>query len=86
MSKSLGNTQDPLKFVEGGNDQKKEPAYGADVLRLWVSSVDFQGDVSIGPNIIAQVCLSSRIKPSSLQGAKREVQGLCLHFHEIMER
>lgn len=55
MSKSLGNTQDPLTFVEGGSDQKKEPAYGADVLRLWVSSVDFQGDVSIGPNIIAQV-------------------------------
>ena len=55
MSKSLGNTQDPLTFVEGGSDQKKEPAYGADVLRLWVSSVDFQGDVPIGPNIIAQV-------------------------------
>lgn len=55
MSKSLGNTQDPLAFVEGGSDQKKDPAFGADVLRLWVSSVDFQGDVPIGPNIIAQV-------------------------------
>ena len=55
MSKSIGNTQDPLAFVEGGQDQKKDPAYGADVLRLWVSSVDFQNDVAIGPNIIAQV-------------------------------
>lgn len=59
MSKSLGNTQDPLAIIEGGKDAKKEPAFGADVLRLWVASVDFQGDVLIGPNIIAQVTSGS---------------------------
>ena len=33
MSKSLGNTVDPRAVIEGGRDEKKEPAYGADVLR-----------------------------------------------------
>ncbi|MEM6713989.1 MAG: class I tRNA ligase family protein, partial [Cyanobacteria bacterium P01_C01_bin.147] len=34
--------------------QKKEPAYGADVLRLWVSSVDYSSDVPLGNNILRQ--------------------------------
>ena len=55
MSKSIGNVQDPLGIIEGGQDQKKQPGFGADVLRLWVASVDFQGDVAIGPNIVTQV-------------------------------
>lgn len=33
MSKSLGNVVDPKLVIEGGNDKKNEPAYGADVLR-----------------------------------------------------
>ena len=41
MSKSLGNVVDPRVIVNGGKDEKKDPAYGADVLRLWVSSVDY---------------------------------------------
>ena len=40
MSKSLGNVVDPLLVIKGGNKKKLEPAYGADVLRLWVASVD----------------------------------------------
>lgn len=55
MSKSLGNTVDPLLVINGGKNLKQEPAYGADVLRLWVSSIDYSNDVSIGPNIIKQV-------------------------------
>ena len=43
MSKSLGNVLDPRTIMEGGKDQKKEPALGADVLRLWVASVDYTG-------------------------------------------
>lgn len=55
MSKSLGNVVDPAIVIEGGKDQKKEPAYGADVLRLWVSSVDYSSDVRLGGNIIKQL-------------------------------
>ena len=55
MSKSLGNVIDPKLVIEGGNNLKKEPAYGADVLRLWVATVDYSSDVRIGPNAIKQV-------------------------------
>ncbi|MEH2380252.1 MAG: isoleucine--tRNA ligase [Nostoc sp.] len=55
MSKSEGNVVDPNIIIEGGKNQKVEPAYGVDVLRLWVSSVDYSGDVRIGKNIIKQL-------------------------------
>ena len=54
MSKSLGNIIDPKNIIEGGSNQKKDPAYGADTLRLWVSSVDYSSDVLIGPSILKQ--------------------------------
>lgn len=46
MSKSLGNVVDP-------NTVMKE--YGADVLRLWVASVDFTNDVRIGKGVLKQL-------------------------------
>ena len=55
MSKSLGNVVNPATIIEGGNNQKKEPPYGADVLRLWVSSVDYSSDVPIGQTILKQL-------------------------------
>jgi isoleucyl-tRNA synthetase len=55
MSKSLGNVVDPAVLVEGGKNEKQEPAYGADVLRLWVSSVDYSADVPLGPGIVRQL-------------------------------
>ncbi|MGF1459355.1 MAG: isoleucine--tRNA ligase [Leptolyngbyaceae cyanobacterium] len=55
MSKSIGNVVDPRVVIEGGKNQKKEPAYGADVLRLWVSSVDYSSDVPLGGNILKQM-------------------------------
>jgi len=55
MSKSLGNVVDPAVLVEGGRNEKQEPAYGADVLRLWVSSVDYSADVPLGPGIVKQL-------------------------------
>ncbi|RDY04671.1 Isoleucine--tRNA ligase, chloroplastic/mitochondrial, partial [Mucuna pruriens] len=55
MSKSLGNVVDPRFVIEGGKNQKETPAYGADVLRLWVSSVDYTGDVMIGPQMLRQM-------------------------------
>ncbi len=46
MSKSLGNTVDPLKVME---------EYGADIIRLWALSVDFTEDHRIGPEILKGV-------------------------------
>ena len=45
MSKSLGNTVDPNKVCN---------TLGADILRLWVASVDYQEDVRISDGILAQ--------------------------------
>jgi isoleucyl-tRNA synthetase len=55
MSKSIGNVVDPAIVIEGGKNQKEEPPYGADVLRLWVSSVDYSSDVPLGKNILKQM-------------------------------
>ncbi len=46
MSKSLGNVVDPNKIIN---------QYGADVLRLWVASVDYSVDVRIGDEIVRQL-------------------------------
>lgn len=55
MSKSLGNVIDPDDIIKGGQNQKENPAYGADILRLWVSSVDYTSDQRIGKNILKQL-------------------------------
>ncbi|MGB7250177.1 MAG: isoleucine--tRNA ligase, partial [Phormidesmis sp.] len=55
MSKSLGNGVDPKVIIEGGNNKKQEPPYGADVLRLWVSSVDYSGDMRLGMRNVKQM-------------------------------
>lgn len=55
MSKSMGNVVDPRTVIEGGKNQGELPGYGADVLRLWVSSVDYTGDVMIGSQILRQM-------------------------------
>ena len=46
MSKSLGNTIEPLKVME---------TYGADIIRLWALSVDFTEDHRIGDEILKGV-------------------------------
>jgi len=60
MSKSLGNVVSPRDIIEGGPNQKLKPGYGADTLRLWVSGVDYSGDVCLGANIMKQVFESCR--------------------------
>jgi isoleucyl-tRNA synthetase len=55
MSKSIGNVVDPAIVIEGGKNQQQEPPYGADILRLWVSSVDYSSDVPLGKNILKQM-------------------------------
>ena len=51
MSKSLGNTIDPNKIIN---------SLGADILRLWVASVDYQSDVRISDELINQVAETYR--------------------------
>ncbi len=46
MSKSVGNTVAPDDVIS---------KYGADVMRLWVSSADYQGDVRLSPQILKQL-------------------------------
>jgi isoleucyl-tRNA synthetase len=46
MSKSLGNVVDPDEIMQ---------EYGADVLRLWVASVDYSVDIKVGKNIFKQL-------------------------------
>lgn len=51
MSKSLGNTVVPQEIIK---------EYGADILRLWCSSVDYRDDVRISNNIIKQMAEAYR--------------------------
>ncbi len=51
MSKSLGNTIDPLAVCN---------EFGADILRLWVSSVAYQSDVPISKELLKQISESYR--------------------------
>ncbi len=46
MSKSVGNTILPQEVIE---------KYGADVLRLWVASADYQADIRISNEILKQL-------------------------------
>lgn len=46
MSKSVGNVVDPLDVIK---------QYGADVLRLWVASVNYTDDIPVGKNMLAQL-------------------------------
>lgn len=46
MSKSVGNTVAPADIID---------VYGADVMRLWVSSADYQGDVRLSKDIVKQL-------------------------------
>ena len=46
MSKSLGNVIDPNEVIQ---------THGAEILRLWVASVDFREDVVISPEILTRL-------------------------------
>lgn len=46
MSKSLGNVVEPAKVMN---------MYGADILRLWVASADYQADVRLSDAILKQI-------------------------------
>ncbi len=74
MSKSLGNTVDPLKIME---------TYGADIIRLWALSVDFTEDHRIGEEILKGVAdqyrklrNTFRYLLGALDGFEREREGV----------
>jgi isoleucyl-tRNA synthetase len=46
MSKSQGNVVDPEEVIK---------QYGADILRLWVASVDYSVEIKIGSNVFKQL-------------------------------
>ncbi|MDR1240547.1 MAG: isoleucine--tRNA ligase [Oscillospiraceae bacterium] len=51
QSKSLGNVILPSEIID---------EYGADILRLWIASVDYKSDVRISKNILSQIAESYR--------------------------
>jgi len=50
-SKSKGNITSPVEVMR---------TYGADIIRLWVASVDYTNDVMVGPHVIEQTADSYR--------------------------
>ncbi len=60
MSKSMGNGIDPLEVINGGKNQQQDPAYGADVVRLWVSSADYASEIALSKGILKQLADVSR--------------------------
>src|SRR5262249_16005051 len=51
MSKSLGNVPEPKDIIE---------KYGADILRLWVGSLDYRDDTPISEEILERVAEAYR--------------------------
>jgi isoleucyl-tRNA synthetase len=58
MSKSLGNVISPLDLIE---------QYGADILRLWVASIDYRNDVAMSEEILQTTADAYRTLRNSLR-------------------
>jgi isoleucyl-tRNA synthetase len=69
MSKSLGNVVAPQKIIAES---------GADILRLWVASVDYSDDQRIGPEILKTMQETYR----KLRNTIRWMLGTLAHFDE----
>jgi isoleucyl-tRNA synthetase len=69
MSKSLGNVVAPQKVIAES---------GADILRLWVASVDYSDDQRIGPDIIKGMSDNYR----KLRNSIRWMLGALAHYHK----
>lgn len=73
MSKSLGNTIMPNDVIE---------KYGADILRLWVSSVDYREDVRLSENILNRMSDSYR----KIRNTSRYLLGNIYDFNYANEK
>ena len=72
MSKSLGNTIDPIKVMN---------QYGADIIRMWVASVDYTGDVRISMDMLKQVSETYR----KVRNTLRFLHGNVTDFNETTD-
>ncbi|KAF9447135.1 isoleucyl-tRNA synthetase [Macrolepiota fuliginosa MF-IS2] len=95
MSKSLGNIMSPMTIINGGKDKKKDPVYGADVLRLWAATVEYWRDMAIGPKVLSQAAESMRKVRNSTRfllgnlgdgAALKEVERVPQHELDLAER
>jgi isoleucyl-tRNA synthetase len=66
MSKSIGNTVSPDDIVK---------KYGADILRLWVSSTDYRDDVRVGDEILAGLAEGYRKIRNTIRWALGNLDG-----------
>lgn len=73
MSKSLGNSVEPEEVIK---------QYGADVLRLWVASVNYTDDIPIGKNMLAQLAEVYR----KLRNTARYLLGNLTDFDPALHR
>lgn len=73
MSKSLGNVIIPQKVMD---------QYGADILRMWVASVDYTGDVRISMDMLKQVSESYR----KIRNTLRFLHGNVSDFNPATDR
>ena len=69
MSKSTGNVIAPEQIIR---------QYGADILRLWVSSSDFKSDVRVSPDILKQLAEIYR----KIRNTIRYLLGNCYDFDQ----
>ncbi len=67
MSKSMGNVIAPEQIIK---------RYGADILRLWVSSADFTSDIHLSENILKQLIEVYR----KIRNTTRFLLGNCADF------
>jgi isoleucyl-tRNA synthetase len=82
MSKSLGNIIEPDKIMK---------QYGAEVLRLWVASVDFNEDVRMSDTILTRLSEAYRKLRNTFKYALGNLEGFdpardavsAKHMHEI---
>lgn len=74
MSKSLGNVLEPQKLL---NTQ------GADILRLWTASIDYQKDVSISPEILTRIADAYRRIRNTLRYLLSNLDDFDINIHAI---
>jgi len=81
MSKSLGNTVEPDQIIK---------QYGAEVLRLWVASVEFDEDVRISDTILTRIAEAYRKLRNTFRYALGNLHDFdpnkhALPAHELLE-